>query len=192
MALSDGQDFLPGFPSSQPMPELSPSECFLDCLRLAQGQVFGYIFAIVQNLDDTQDIFQQTNLVLWQKFDTFDGTNFGGWACRTAQLVALRHLREKRRGAAAFSDETLEKLTQTALEAEDLDSPRRDALEQCLKKLSQTDRKLIDLCYSSGQSVKSVAQQGGRSAQSVSNSLRRIRRALSECIHRTLMREGQS
>lgn len=174
------------------MPELSDAERFIEYLRLSQGQINGYIFAIVQDRHDMQDIFQQTSLILWQKFDSFDGHNFTGWACRTAQLVSLGHLRSKRRNGTTFSDEIIEKLTESAVEAGDLSSVRREALEQCLKKLSDSDRELVDLCYTRSQTVKSIAEQWNRPPQSISNSLRRIRRGLSECIHKTLVREERS
>jgi RNA polymerase sigma-70 factor (ECF subfamily) len=174
------------------MSKFSPTEQFVELLRQSQGQVFGYIFALVQDMEETQDIFQQTSLVLWQKFDSFEGTNFAGWACRTAQFVALNHLRAKRRDRVSFSSEVLAHLTQLACEHEGNDRSRREALEHCLSKLSQADRKLIDGYYVVGQTVKSVAEQLGRSGQSISNSLRRIRRALSDCIRRTLAHEERS
>jgi RNA polymerase sigma-70 factor (ECF subfamily) len=173
------------------MQQLSPSERFVEYSRLSQGQVFGYIFALVQDLDDAQDIYQQTNLILWQKFDAFDGINFAGWACRTAQFVTLSYLRSKRRAQATFNEDILEQLTQTAAAPNEASGDRHDALQNCLKKLSRSDRKLIELFYTAGHSVKSVAERWGRSAQSVSNSLCRIRRALSDCIQRALLQEGR-
>ena len=37
-----------------------------------QSQLFGYIYSLVRDLDDADDLFQQTSLVLWDKFDQFD------------------------------------------------------------------------------------------------------------------------
>ena len=41
-------------------------------LRQHQTQLFGYIYSLVRDLDDADDLFQQTSLVLWDKFDQFD------------------------------------------------------------------------------------------------------------------------
>ena len=45
---------------------------FAALLRQHQTQLFGYIYSLVRDLDDADDLFQQTSLVLWDKFDQFD------------------------------------------------------------------------------------------------------------------------
>src|SRR5689334_17876152 len=45
---------------------------FAALLRQHQNQLFGYIYSLVRDLDDADDLFQQTSLVLWDKFDLFD------------------------------------------------------------------------------------------------------------------------
>ena len=63
---------------------------------------------------------------------------------------------------------------------------RREALARCTAKLARSDRKLLEAWYDESSGVAAVAEREGRSPQSVHNSLRRIRRALFECIRRTL------
>ena len=41
---------------------------FAELLRHHQTQLFGYIYSLVRDLDDADDLFQQTSLVLWDKF----------------------------------------------------------------------------------------------------------------------------
>ena len=102
------------------MPTLSRSEQFTELLSLHQSQSVGYIFARMQDLEDTQDIFQQTSLVLWRKFDHFDGVNFAGWACRT-QLEAMNYLCEAaeparfQRGIAGRADTRCQPVERCAL-----------------------------------------------------------------------------
>lgn len=171
------------------MPQSSQSDRFTDYLKDHRTQVFGYIFAIVRDLEDAEEIYQQTTVVLWQKFDAFDGASFARWACRTAHYVALGHLRSKRRRRICFNEEVLELLADTANTADEAAFSRRDALEDCLNKLSAGDRRLIDLCYAADQPVKTIAERWGRSPQSITNSLRRIRRSLYECVSRVLAGE---
>ncbi len=164
----------------------SRSEQFTQLLVQHQSQLVGYIFALVRDLNDTQDVFQKASLVLWRKFDSFDGVNFVGWACRTAQLEAMSHLRAKRRADMIFSDDVLAQLSEAGRQTLD-EAPRRlDALRACLAKLSQADRKLVDLCYLRGQAHKQVAENLGRSAPSLCRSLRRIRRILLACVAQSL------
>ena len=41
---------------------------FARLLREAHRELFGFIFAMLQNRADAEDVYQQTALVLWRKF----------------------------------------------------------------------------------------------------------------------------
>src|SRR5690242_1077981 len=45
---------------------------FLDLLQRHRSQLFSYILSLVNNLSDSEDLFQQTSLVLWQNFSKFE------------------------------------------------------------------------------------------------------------------------
>ena len=63
---------------------------FAELLRRNQTQLFGYIYSLVRDLDDADDLFQQTSLVLWDKYEQFDPTrSFVGWACGVARYEVL-------------------------------------------------------------------------------------------------------
>ena len=74
----------------------------------------------------------------------------------------------------------------------DLVEARRLALQSCLEKLPESDRKLIDCRYSHGLGSHATAELLERSQASVCNSLRRIRQALLRCINGSLAREGMA
>ena len=63
------------------------------------------------------------------------------------------------------------------------------ALGECLAKLRAKDRKLIEQRYAPGEKGKHVAERMGRPANSVYQSLGRIRKILMECIQRRLAAE---
>ena len=68
------------------LPERRKTE-FADQLREAQSRLFGYIHSLVRDLDDADDLFQQTTLILWNKFGDFDpARSFLSWACGVARL----------------------------------------------------------------------------------------------------------
>jgi RNA polymerase sigma-70 factor (ECF subfamily) len=153
-----------------------------------QTQLFGYIYSLVRDLDDADDLFQQTSLVLWDKLDQFDSSrSFVGWACGVARYEVLNFLRARSRHRLYFSDELNLALieAQEQLEGEQLEE-RRDALAGCMKKLRERDQDLLAACYAKATGIREVARNRGRSTQSVHNSLRRIRRALFECVRRSL------
>jgi RNA polymerase sigma-70 factor (ECF subfamily) len=141
-------------------------------------------------MDDADDLFQQTAAVLWKKFGDYDRSRtFLAWACGVARLEAANFLRSRSRQKLYFSDE----LNLLLIEAQENLSPdevddRRDALGHCVDKLRERDRQLLEECYGGSADVNAVAAREGRSPQSVHNSLRRIRRALFECVQRALNR----
>src|SRR5262249_37112199 len=79
---------------------------YASLLRQHQTQLFGYIYSLVRDLDDADDLFQQTSLVLWDKFDQFDcSKSFINWACGVARYEVLNFLRSRSRKRLYFSDE---------------------------------------------------------------------------------------
>jgi RNA polymerase sigma-70 factor (ECF subfamily) len=165
---------------------------FATHLRQHQTQLFGYIYSLVRNLDDADDLFQQTSLVLWEKFAQFDAArSFIRWACGVARYEVLNFVRSHHRDRLYFSDE----LNLAMIEAHaDLDDERleerRDALSGCMQQLRERDLELLEACYRPSTTVPDVARAWGRSTHSVHNSLRRIRRLLFDCVRRALTREG--
>jgi RNA polymerase sigma-70 factor (ECF subfamily) len=106
-------------------------------------------------------------------------------------LEVLKHRDRQRRDAVRLSDRLVEIIAREAQEhAEPLEARRR-ALLACLGRLSDGDRELIRRRYAPGENGKSLARRLGRPANSVYQSLSRIRRALHECIQRRLAAEAQ-
>jgi RNA polymerase sigma-70 factor (ECF subfamily) len=161
---------------------------FAAFLRQDQTQLFGYIYSLVRDLDDAEDLFQQTSLVLWDKFDQFDHEKrFINWACGVARYEVMNFVRSRSRSRRYFSDElSLELIeAQEDLKDEQLEE-RRDALSACMNRLRPRDRELLDACYGRSPCIQEVARTWGRSTHSIHNSLRRIRRMLFECVRRSL------
>lgn len=173
--------------------EENRSDEFLSLLAEHESQVFGFLFALVCHRQDAEDLMQQTTLTMWREFDRFEsGTNFTTWACTIAKNSARNYFRTQSRRK-VFSEAMAELLAQ-AQESQDIEArmARRNALKNCLEKLSTKDRDLVSMCYESSSSITDVAQAIGRPVAGVYNSLSRIRRALFECINATLSSEGFS
>lgn len=166
---------------------------FMELLTLHQTQLYGYIHALVHDADDAQDIFQATSLILWRKFEQFElGSSFIRWACAVAQFEVRNFLRTKRASRVTFSDELVESLAASVPDEKPaLAEARMSALKHCMTALASIDRQLVEAFYRANQPAAEIGEEAGRSRQSVSNSLRRIRRALFQCIRRTLAVEGQ-
>lgn len=155
---------------------------------LSQRSLYLFILMQVGNSVEAEEILQEANLVIWSKYDQFAaGTNFKAWARQVAQFEILkwrqRHQREKLR----FSDEFLATVGQELAARDDDIDLKRAALDRCLEKLKPVDRALIRERYQSGEHKgRDVAEHLGRPANSVYQSLGRIRRTLAECVQRQL------
>ncbi len=176
------------------MTEIVPDRTdeFADLVTLHQGRLYGYVFALVQNSADAEELVQRTVFILWRRFDEYEtGTGFSSWAMKTARYEVLNFLKTQRRRA-FHSDKLLDTLVDHAASIDDDDFAvaRRQALVECLKKLRDFDRTLVRRRYERDQALEDVATQVNRSSQSISNSLKRIRAGLYSCIQQRLRQEG--
>ncbi|MGA2617424.1 MAG: sigma-70 family RNA polymerase sigma factor [Thermoguttaceae bacterium] len=161
---------------------------FAALLESCQRPVFLYAMALLHNAADAEEARQETQLVLWQKFDRYQaGTDFVRFACGIARNEALKIRARRPREKQLFNDGFLEIL---AAETQKAPDARQQALRHCLEKLSPADRDLVLRRYHPGGATRSVAQALGRSVQGTRKSLHRIRAALSACVRRTMSREG--
>ena len=168
-------------------------QLFAELLESCRERLHAYVFAILHDPTDTQDVLQQTFIVLWQKFDSFDlESDFFAWALVVAKYQAFNYIRYRERYRKRFSEEFMEKLSrQSALVAPDREDDRKVALKGCLSKLSSSDRRLLRARYENNLKVNQIADILNRSQPSVSNSFRRIRTQLRQCIERSLSLQQQ-
>ena len=166
---------------------------FMGLLSDSQSRVMACIYALVHNMQDAEEVYQQTCLTLWRKFDVFQpGTDFGKWACSIAYLEVMGFCRRKRGRHVLFTEEFLTELAAWEGEQRADDTDRRiAALRGCMERLSERDRHLIELRYAGVEAVVGIAEHLGRTPQSICNSLGRIRAALLECINRKLASEDR-
>jgi len=163
------------------------SEEFVGLFTRHQRRLFLYILSQIFNPVEAEEVLQETNLVLLAKHGQFEpGTNFYAWACRIAGYEILKNRERRARDRHQFSDDFLRQVAEDVAEASPELERRRIALGTCLKKLRAKDRELIRKRYRPGQSGKGLAEELGRPANSVYQSLGRIRKTLLECIRRQL------
>lgn len=172
-------------------PSSDGRERFLELLARHEAQLLGFLCAIVPGFQDAEDVFQQTVLTMWQKFDEFEpGSNFVAWGCRIGRNKAMNLLRSRRM---SYLDEDVIDLLvarQSDQQPEERQARRR-ALAGCLRKLDEQDRELVEAAYTRERTIKILASELGRSAGGVYNSLARIRTTLYRCVSATLAKEGQ-
>lgn len=168
-----------------------PNEEFVRLFTQAQRPLYLFLLPLVQSTADAEEVLQETNVVILSKWNHFEaGTNFLAWCRAIARLEVFRFRRSRHRKLKYLDDDVIELLMEQSEEASiDLEL-RRDALSECIQKLKAPDQELIRKRYAAGSSGDDVAHQLGRPANSVYQSLGRIRRVLMECIRRRMTSGG--
>src|SRR5262245_23622370 len=112
---------------------------FVKHLQQHRARLFAYVHSLVHDFNHADDLYQQTALVLWTKFDEFDPQrSFFSWACGVARLEFANFVRGRGRQPLYFADplslllvEPLEEITDDELDG------RREALGHCIEKLAE-------------------------------------------------------
>jgi len=156
-----------------------------------QRRIFGFILTVLPDPDAADEVFQETSLILWSKAERFDPTgDFVRWAVGIAVNV-IRNRRAKRRGdRLLFDDDLIDRIAEARCERGDEFDDRRRALNGCLGKLEPDDRAFVTRCSSARGEIGRIADETGRTGNSLHQRLHRLRRALLECVRRTMAREG--
>lgn len=148
-----------------------------------QGDVYRYIFSLLPNDCDAQDVLQATHVALWRKASQIAlDQPFLPLAFRFA-LLEVRKFREKnRRWATSIDIETLGALADEREQMQETLDRRRAALDKCLTRLVPEDRELLRRHYDGGQTVPEIAAETGRNIHTLYKALQRIRRQLMDCV----------
>ena len=169
-----GRDALPGGPQ------------FVELLGAHERALFGYVFSMTGNWDDSQEIMQRLRIRVWEQFDQYDSARpFGAWARAIAYYLVLAFRKEKSRQREYFTERVMQLLDDAYSTAEADVSNSREVLVDCLDKLSIDKQRLVTEYYVPG-GPAALAESLGKTANSLRQAVLRIRRVLLECVERTL------
>jgi RNA polymerase sigma-70 factor, ECF subfamily len=164
---------------------------FARLLHHAHRELFGFIFAMLQNRADAEDVYQQCAVVLWKKFSTFtSGTNFVAWAIRIAQYEIKDFVKARRRRKVYFTDAILDAIAVTyQCEPSEVQEARLEALAHCMEKLSDRDRTLLTQCYAIDRDYQKIAASEGKTVAAIYKAISRLRKSLYLCVTRSMAAE---
>lgn len=157
-----------------------------------RSALYGYIFACVRNHADAEDVLQNVCVAVTQSFGQLTAeAGFLPWAREIARRRILAHRRAGRREVPLDPD--LVRHLAEAADRVEKEWPAEEqwaALAACLEQLPPHSRQLIARRYDGSVSgMQELADQLGRSVQSVYAQLKRIKALLRECVRRRLMRD---
>jgi RNA polymerase sigma-70 factor (ECF subfamily) len=166
-------------------------EEFVRLLGQNQRRIFVFVMSMVPNLNDAEEIIQETNLLLWREFDSFQsGTNFAAWSCRVALNQTMAWRKRKRRDRLEFTPAFLEAVAAESTAEADRLEERSRALAHCIEKLPEKHRQLLRTRYGERRGVEVIGQELGKTAAAVYRALSRIRHTLHDCVTQTIS-QGQ-
>jgi RNA polymerase sigma-70 factor, ECF subfamily len=168
------------------MPTSGNETEFVSLLTRHSSRIYGFILLLSVGHADAEDIFQETSLILWEKFSSYvPGTNFQAWACRIAYYETLRRRRDQPR-TQYLSDEAVQLLANDALVIMEQPEVDKEALIECLDKLADKDRRLIEQKYFVRLSASEIAKQNSRPVHAIYRELSRIHTKLLKCVSKAL------
>jgi RNA polymerase sigma-70 factor (ECF subfamily) len=160
---------------------------FVTQMLAHQEDLRAFIYSLLPNSPSADDVLQNTNLVLWKKRNSFkEGTNFHAWAFKIARIqVQHQYDRAKRETRLVFSESLINNIANAAT----VKTPREQTLvilEDCMGKLNDKQRQIVDARYTPGESLELHGKQTNTTPGSLRISLFRIRVILRRCIEATL------
>lgn len=157
----------------------------------AEPAVRAFVAAGVRSIPDREDVLQQVALTVARRFEEFDADrSFLAWVLWLAKSRIADFYRSQGRQRVFVSERILDLVADQLIQKQAAISPRRAALDDCLQKLPERSRKLIQLRYADGFSIDQIANAVQSTPGSVRVTLFRIRDALAVCIRRQLAAEG--
>lgn len=170
---------------------------FVRLLAISDESIRRFVRVLLPTRDGVDDVVQEAALECWKKFSGFhpsstesESDEFVRWACVIARFKALAWQRDRSRDRLVFRDSVIEALSKSALESLDQGEKERGAIESCLSKLAEDQRKLVLSVHSPGESVARIAKESGIRARRLYSRINVLRSQLVECVSRQLAAES--
>jgi RNA polymerase sigma-70 factor (ECF subfamily) len=170
------------------------NELFISLITTNYEHLRRYVYTLLPNEEDTKDVLQEVCISISRKFGEYDRSRpFLPWACRFAYLKVLKfHEQQRPRRTVRLPTEVLELLALARTEEEPVLAERLAALEKCLDKLSDQDRRMIQSRYVDRTPTDEIAVSFSQSRRTMFRNLDRIRRLLFDCIDRSVVLGGHA
>ena len=147
--------------------------------------VSAYVRSMTRDFHDAQDILQEVSMIVVRKYGDYDAARpFIAWVIGIARNEVLAYRRRLSTECRTFDDATMEQLTRAFVETKDQWDPLAEALEDCVKRVPQKARQLLELRYVNDLRYEQISLALGVSVSSVKVAMHRLRANLRSCIER--------
>ena len=157
---------------------------FVSLITSHQRRIFAYIITLVPNRSDAEDIMQETSALMWEKKNDFrPGSDFVAWGARIAYYKILDYRKKVNKNRRMVIKEgQFKRIEERAIENSKHVDDMINKLDECMKKLSTSDRQLISMKYSAEMNVKEISSRIKKTVRSVYLAISRIQGLLLRCI----------
>lgn len=150
-----------------------------------------FIRSIVRDAAAADDIFQESMLTAWRRLDDYDKSRpFGPWLRGIAARTMLAWRRQRARSLTLCEEDILEHLGARCESVQsqpgDTWDEKLESLRDCLERLPEKYRVVIQQKYIRDVSVDELAVQLKLSSENLKKRLQRGRAKLLECLQRKL------
>ena len=175
-----------------------PYERFVALFARHEPVLRGFVRSLLPTWRDVDDVMQEVGLTCWRKFASFgdetdvadEATQFIRWACVIARFEALRHRRNCARDRLIFNADVMALLADDAEARAATAEAERQAVQHCLGRLAEPERRLVLSIHTPGDSVAKIAADTGQKARRLYSKVNMLRSLIQDCVQQRL--EGQS
>jgi RNA polymerase sigma-70 factor, ECF subfamily len=168
------------------------AKTFIGLLAAHGRSLYRFIFTLLPDPDQAQDVYQECVMTLWEKFGEYRaGEPFLPWAYRFAHFKVLAQRKRNRRRPAQLEDDVVDMLAEVQIEENERFEAQLRALPACMERLTQDERRLLQSRYDGVASLRRIAEETDRRAESLYRALHRVRKKLLHCIQRRLAMEAR-
>lgn len=160
-------------------------DSYVQLLTEHERYLGGYVYKMIPNSADAEDVLQDVKMALWKEFDKFElGTNFGAWSRKLAfhRVMAFRKKKAIEGKRLTFSDTCVEFLADQSCDEPDVVHNMARKLSGCLSKLKHPQKELLVLRYNDAFSIEEIALKTGKTVAASYRALSRTRGALRDCL----------
>jgi RNA polymerase sigma-70 factor (ECF subfamily) len=176
---------------SEPANNVNRKPHFVSLLTGNYYLIHSYVLTMVPNKTDAEDVLQNTITYMWEHFEDFSpGTKFLSWAVTIAKFQVLTYRKAITRSKIHLSETALDLIAEENEKLSTQADVRYEALQKCLKKLSEREQDFLKKRFMQGSSIKKIADDIGASLNAVYKRFARLKGILLNCIRRTIMGQG--
>lgn len=161
---------------------------FMTLYTRVQRRLYGYVLSNIPNPSDADDIVQDTVSIMWSEFDKYQPeTNFSAWTLCIARYQILTYRKKNMKKNRLFSEQTIEAIQAVAESTNNLEQERQKALQLCLDKLGENERRILYFRYEIGATLRSVSDRLNINSNTLYSALGRIHITLLNCVRKKMV-----